>query len=333
VSPDARHRLLTWSGGIVVAAFAVGFVVANHTELPAAWRTARHADGWWLAAIVALSLAGLVNHSRLHAEAQRAAGVALAAGPALRLSCAAFFLNMVTKSGGMAGMAPFVADARRRGRGRGPTVAGYVLASVLGELAFALTLAVALVVVASDGRLTRGELVAGAAFTALLTVRLATVVAALRSRAAVRRVYGWPRRIAATVRRRPPAPADHEAADELHDALHLLRRRPRALAPAVVHALLVEVLGIAMLAAALAAVHSPHGVGEALVAYAVSVLFAIVGFLPGGLGFVEASLGAVLVSFGSPVAEATATVALYRIGELWLPLALGAVAARLKGAG
>lgn len=315
-----------------MAAFAVAFVAANRTELPAAWRTARHADGRWLAVIAALSLAGLVNHSRLHAVAQRAAGVPLAPGRAMRLSCAAFFFNMVTKSGGMAGLAPFVADARRRGQGRGPTVAGYVLASVLGELAFALTLAAALVIVAADGRLTRGEMIAGAAFAVLLAARLGAVVAALRSRDAIRRLYGWPRRLVAAVRRRPPRPTDPAPADELHDALGLLRRRPRALAPAVGHALAVEVLGIAMLAAALAAVHSPHSPAEALVAYAVSVLFAIVGFLPGGLGFVEASLGAVLVSFGSPLAEATATVALYRIGELWLPLAIGAVATRLKGA-
>lgn len=325
-----HHPLRRVLAVALVAALAIVFVAANHAELPAAWRQARHADGWWLAAMLACSLAALANHGLLHAASQRAAGSGIGLRRAVRLGAAGFALNAVAKSGGMAGLAAFLREARRTGHGRGAVTAGYVLAVVLAELAFAATLAVALVVIAVDGHLTRGDVIAGAAFAVLLSLRLGTVVAALRSRAAVRRVYALPRRLVARLRRRDPV-IDHTAADELHEALTLVRRRPRAVGPAVVAAVGIEVLGTATLLCALAAVHASHRVAEALVAYAVSVLFGIVGFLPGGLGFVEASLGGVLVSFGAPVAQATAAVALYRIGELWLPLALGALASRRLG--
>lgn len=70
------------------------------------------------------------------------------------------------------------------------------------------------------------------------------------------------------------------------------------------------------------------GPSVALVAYSTSVVFFIVGVLPGGLGFVEASLGVILAGYGLATPMAAAAVVLYRLLELWLPLTVGAVAAR-----
>jgi uncharacterized membrane protein YbhN (UPF0104 family) len=66
----------------------------------------------------------------------------------------------------------------------------------------------------------------------------------------------------------------------------------------------------------------------ALVAYAVSVLFTIVGILPAGLATVELSMTAVLVSSGVVASTAAAAVILYRLFELWLPLGVGSLCAR-----
>jgi uncharacterized protein (TIRG00374 family) len=323
-----RRGLLRAAGAVAVVLLGVLFVVANRGELPAAWRELRAARPLWLGVALALSLVGLVDLGFEHAATQRAAGVHLSPARAVRLASAGHFLNVVTKSGGMAGVAPFLADARRCGRPRGPTLAGYVLATVLGDLSFAVTLAVAMVVVTLDGKLSTNELVASVAFTVLLGARVGMVVAAFRNRSAVRRLHAVPRRVAARFTRRPAtAQPDDHAADELYDAVTMLRQHPGAAAPGFVLALGIEVLGIGMLLAVLAAVGAPHGLAVGVVAYAISVLFAIVGFLPGGLGFVEVSLGAVLVSFGASLAQATAAVALYRLGELWIPATFGAVTA------
>lgn len=64
-----------------------------------------------------------------------------------------------------------------------------------------------------------------------------------------------------------------------------------------------------------------------------TVLFSTVGALPGGLGFAEVSLGAVLSGYGMSVPSIAATVVLYRVGEMWIPLTAGLVALRFGGAG
>ncbi len=122
-------------------------------------------------------------------------------------------------------------------------------------------------------------------------------------------------------------PESFDSADELFDAAQRLRSGPRSAIRVLFFAFGVEAIGIAQLWCVLRAVGQHPRLVVPVVAYAVSVLFAIVGFLPGGLGFVEAGLGAVLVSFGLTGATAAAAVVLYRVLELWIPLIVGAIAA------
>ena len=89
----------------------------------------------------------------------------------------------------------------------------------------------------------------------------------------------------------------------------------------------IDVLGAAMLWAAVAAVGGGSRPVLALVTYAMSALLGIVGMLPGGLGFVEISAVAMLASFGVPVGLAAAAVLVFRVWDYWLPVALGGTAA------
>jgi uncharacterized membrane protein YbhN (UPF0104 family) len=332
----ARRRRLRWqaAGLVLLAVFLVVFVIANHDDIPEAWRQIRHADVVWLAVAVALSLAAPFTISMVHIASQRSVGLHLDASRGVRLGFVAYFLNLVTKSGGMAGLVPFLVDSNRRGRPRGQTIAAYVLAATLADLAFAVVLFVGVVVVAAQRGLSASEVGATVVFSLLMSGRVIMVIAAMRSRAALRRLYALPHSLRTRVLRRPARPVDHTAADELYDAIQLLWHRPLAALPAVAIAIGYQLVAVALLWAVLGAVHQPHGIDVAIVGYAISMLFAIVGFLPGGLGFVEVSLGAVLVSSGSSLAEATATVALYRMLQLWLPVATGAVIAhRVRAAG
>lgn len=323
----ARHLAVA----LIAAAGAV-FVVLNRDELPAAISAVRHASPAWLLVAGLLCIAWMLDLAAMHFWAQRALGCVPRYNAVLRASAAAVFLNTIAKSGGLAGLAAFLTRVRDPVR-RGQVTAAYVLATLLTNAAFAVTLAAALVVIVLDGRVTRADLIAAVVFGLYTLGTAAGVVAALRSRAALRRLYrlpGW-------VRARLPlrshnghrtAEDSDQHADELFAALTLARRHPRALLPAAGCAMAVEVLGIALLAAVLASLGHGQRPGVALVAYAVSVLFGIVGVLPAGLGFVEVSLGAVLVSFGVPAAGAAVAVVLYRVYELWLPLLVGAIAAR-----
>ena len=318
---------------LVLALFVVLFGVQNRAEVPAAWRALHHARAGLVGVAVLAMVAWLANLAGLHAATQRAAG--LSAGPYQLLvpAVAGNFLNLITKSGGMAGLSVFTANGRRHRQPHGQVVAAYLLTTVVMEVAFAMTLVVALVVVWVDGRLTRTEVVAGAVFTVYLAARVGLLVVAARSRTALRAVYRLPRRVLRVIRRLSGSAGEDESdarhADELFDAIALLRARPGAATIALAHGWALEALGIVELWAVMGAVGAGGSLVTAVVAYSVSVLFAIVGFLPGGLGFVEVSLAAVLVSFGAPAATATAAVVLYRIFEMWLPMVLGAGAAHV----
>jgi uncharacterized membrane protein YbhN (UPF0104 family) len=326
-----EHRVLR---AIAVAFVALGLIafVVEQRALLGAGHEMRTVHREWLAGAMVAMLALFVNQAMFHAAAQRAARLPTRPFGAVRPALAATFLNQVTKSGGMAGLTMLVADGDRRRLARGPVVAAYALVAVLTELAFAGALAGALALAWLHGHLTAPELVGSVVFGLYLAARVALVGVAATSRSRLRRVYAVPGRVAATVRRAPTAEPDHRSADELYDALAIVRREPIRSLPAAAHAFGVEAIGVLELWAVIAAVGGGHSIVLALVAYAVSSMFAIVGVLPSGLGFVELSLGAVLVSYGLPARTAVAAVVLYRVVELVIPVMVGALAAtRLRG--
>ncbi len=330
--PSRTHVRLS---SVRSASTAVGLICvtallwANRRQLPAVGQALGGAQRGWLVGGVLLLGCWWVAWVLLHAASRRALGVGGYAetGRLIPVTLAAVALNLAVKSGGLAGLAAFAADARRRGLPRGPVSGAYLLAAAFADVGFIVILAAAVAVTWIDGQLTRPEVAAVALFVVLLVMRVAVLVAALRSRDALRRMWTMPARIKDWLRRGPRRQPDTVTADELYEAVSVVRARPTLTMPALGFAIGVDVVGAAMLWAALAAVGGGNRPAVALVAYAISVVFGVVGVLPGGLGFVELSAAAVLVCFGTPTAVAGATVVLFRVWEFWLPLALGAAAA------
>jgi uncharacterized protein (TIRG00374 family) len=316
------HRLGRLVAAIVVVALTVVFVAANRGELPNAVHAARHGNPWWLGLGVIASSTFML----LHALARRAAiatfGVRIPLPRAVLTSAVAQSLNIVAKSGGLAGLAVYRDESRRNGQPTPLVTGGYMLCVVLGDAAFASTLIAAIVVLVIDGRFTRGDAVAVALVGAYFAVVVAAVVAATRSRSAIRTLHALPARL----RRRAP---DHTAADELFDAIQQIRARPASIVPVFGLMLMIELVSIAMVWHCLAAYGQPVGIAVPIVGYGVSVLFSLISVLPAGIGVAEASLGAAFVSFGISGAVAAVVVLTYRILETWLPLVTGILAARV----
>ena len=334
VPTERRSRVTHAIPYVFVAAAGIVLVVVNHADVPLAVRAVRHARPAFVAVALLLVVAALGNQVALHSAAQRAAGLKFPPATLIRPVAAAGFFNLVAKSGAMAGLAPMLQMSARHKKSRGATVAAYLLVNVLGHLAFAVVLAASLIVMATDGRFSRVDAVAAVFFSLITMIQVTAVGAAVRSRSTLRRMYGFTSRLTRRaafwkptrrVTSDDPA-ANTTAADELFEAVQLLRRNPQLAWPTVLHAVGVEIIGVSQLWCILVALGQPPRIVVPVVAYAISVLFAIIGFLPGGLGFVEVGLGAVLVSFGVTGATAAAAVVLYRVMELWLPLLIGAVA-------
>lgn len=333
-APDAAHRHRI--GAALLGVVALVFVYANRREVPKMWRILTTARPLWCLEAGVLVVLWMANDTGLQRATLRATGVRMSVGKVALGAGVAHFLNLTTKSAGAAGLAGFRAEARRAGLPENSVTAGYVLGALLTEWAFAGVLLASFVVLATDGRLSATDLVGLGVFVVYAGSRVLMLIAATRDRSRLRRLMRLPARLWASVRRRSPCEGidrSDKAADELFDSLQLVRGRARVLLPAVGHALATEVIAAAILWACVHAVGAPLGPLQSLVAYSVSALFGIIGFLPGGIGFVEVSLSAVLVGFGTAGVTAAAAVVLYRLFEWWLPVAIGgACAHRLRTA-
>lgn len=306
---------------LLVATATAIFLFANRHDIPRSARAIREANGWWLGVALLLSVAFLCVHGFARQAAVAVFGVRLTSRRALVSGAVAHSLNIVAKSGGMAGSAVYREEARRSGQAPGLATGGYILAVVLGDVSFAFVLLASIGLLVSGGRFTNGDAVATAVFALYLAVVVSAVVASARSRRAIRSLHALPARI---LRREP----DHTGADELFDAIQQIRRRPVAVLPALGWMVLLELLGILIVWSCLAAYGQHTSITVPLVGYALSVLFSIISVVPAGIGFAEASLGAVLVSFDVPGPTAAVVVLSYRLFETWLPLAVGLVLAR-----
>ena len=68
------------------------------------------------------------------------------------------------------------------------------------------------------------------------------------------------------------------------------------------------------------------GLATTLLVYTLTIMAALVGPLPGGIGVADASLGALLIANGVSGPAAAGAVIAFRLLDLWLPLFVGAVA-------
>ncbi len=328
---NVRRIVLT---AIVLVGAAV-FVVTKRGDLPEAWHALRHSNPWWLVVAAGLSVAIVANLAGMQARSQGLLGVHRPFRAMMSLTASGHFLNLVTKSGGMAGVTGFNADARRHGLSVERTTAGYILAELSTHLGFTAVLIVSIPIIARDGHLTAGDIAAIAVFTLVTGMFLAGVVAASRSRSAIRRLHSAPDQIRNLVGRalgRPPRPpsVDHHAADDLYATMVLAREHRRGLWPLAIHAAGYPLIGVALLWVTFRALGIDQGIDVALVSYAIATTFSIVGFLPAGIGFTELSMAATLTSYGIPAGKTAAVVGLYRLFDLWLPLAGGAIALRRR---
>lgn len=324
----SRRRTI---GVAIVCLAVIAFVWSARSQVTDFVRALRSASPALLLLAAATALTGVaVGYARQHQAAIGAFGPTVDDSSAMRLGLRAFSLNTTVKSGGLAGIGPYLRYADQTGQSRSLVRAGYLAANVIGDIAVAVVVAPTLVYLAFTGRMSTPIVIATVVFVGYLALVGTTVVTAARSRDALRRLHALPVRIANAVRRvahRPVQPLDvHDAAaDEMAEAFATIRRRPALILPSLGWALLVDVLGIATVALVSRAFGLALAPSAVVSAYCVALLFTLVGVLPGGLGFAEVSLASLLISNGVAPARAAAVTVAIRGIETWLPVLLGFV--------
>jgi len=305
-------------------------VVTNLHEVKQIMSELRHAQSSFVALALAAEVLFVLNLTLFYATSFWMTGLRASVWRFVFISQAAYFVNLVSKTGGIGGIAFFLQEARRTGQPAARVGAAYMVAYVLTYAAFILTLIVALVLLYVEGSLQRQELIASGVMAFIMIAVGAVPIVALRSKQSLERTYLLVSRVlnrlARLLRRKPFVQMDSSraAAGELYDAVDYVKRRPFGYLLPFLHAMGIEAFAAAMLYFMAHAVHADITVTQAISAYAVSLLFSLIAITPSGIGFVEVSLSVLLISFGVSRDSAIAAAIGYRAFEFWLPVLLGA---------
>jgi uncharacterized membrane protein YbhN (UPF0104 family) len=248
--------------------------------------------------------------------------------PMVKLSAISYATNKVVKSAGTAGLVPYLGHADRCGHARARTTAAYLAGKVAETVSLCLLIAVAVTAGAATGGLHGAALygAVGAAGYALVVGSALVLVASRRS--LVVSLAARARHLRARTRARfgrEPRDADGCAGHELACAMARLRADWRATTSLLGSAMLGKLLGCAGLFLVLTGLGIHLGVATTLLVYMLTIMAALVGPLPGGLGVADASLGALLVANGVPGPAAAGAVIAFRLLDLWIPLFVGAI--------
>ncbi len=318
---------LLWLALLVLVSVAIATNLHEAKQIIDEFRTARPE---FIAATAVVEVFFVLNLTFFYVTTFWATDLRASVWRFLFIAQASYFVNLVSKTAGIGGIAFYLREARRTGQPFARVSAAYMAAYVLGYAAFFVVLIAALILLYLQGSLTRPEVIASLIIAGIIIAAGAVPVIAISSRQMLRRVYLMAVRplnaVARFLHRPPPMNVEtvRASADELYDAIAFVRRRPLRYVIPFAHALGVEVFAAALLFLMAHAVHANISVPQALSAYAISLLFSLVAITPSGLGFVEVSLSVLLVSFGIDRNTAIAAAIGYRAFEFWLPVLFGA---------
>ncbi len=251
------------------------------------------------------------------------------------LVSAAYFLNVVTPSGGIGGTAVFVSQARRKGYSPARAAIAGVLVVLFDYLAFLVVLLVGLVVLFRRNNLSMVELGASGFLFLVASMLGWLLFLGVRSGEALGVVLSKVVRVLNSILRpflHREYLSEQKAMIFAADAaagLQRLRQQPRNLILPFLYALSSKSLLIFILFLMFLAFDVPFSPGTIIAGFSIGYLFYIVSPTPAGIGFVESALTLGLSSLNVPLGSATVLTLAFRGVTYWLPLLFGMFAFRL----
>jgi uncharacterized membrane protein YbhN (UPF0104 family) len=295
---------------VLLAASVGGFVVRHGAEATRGLGALAESDPRWASVVIAAQLVIIILITQKYRTLFARIGVRVPPGTMARAYIRRHFIGVVLPFGGPVGIAQFVRDlGRHRIRG-GTVLTGSFMATLANEISFFLYMIPVFAWLAIAGRVTQVMLVGLIALAAVVAVVLTMLLVVLFRGT----VPSW-------LEGRIPARASASIAD-----ISAHRIGIGDIAPGIPYALGVNLVGLLMLAAALQAVGQHPSLTTLLVARAGASLAMLALPIFQGAGAVEITVIGALHAGGVPLADAVAATLLFRIGQFWVPLAIGGAA-------
>ena len=320
---------------IVILVLGVTFVILYFSELQQIFTTLQRANPWYLA--VALIIQGLwfIVVGLTYRSIYALLGLRESRRHMILLAVAANFVNVVTTSAGVGGMALFINDGRGRGQSPGKVTVAGALYLLIDETAFLCVLAVGTAILARRNRLSDGDIAASLTLLAIACLIASFLYLGYRSATTLGNVLArLARMINAVVRpflhREYLSEARaHSFASEIADGLSALPKKPASLIPPLLLSLCGKVLLMCVLTCAFLSFNIPFRVGTIISGFSLGFLFLIVSPTPSGIGIVEGVMALAFHSRRIPWGSAILVTLAYRGVTFWWPLLVGLGAFRL----
>jgi len=311
------------------------FVYLSFSELESILHTLQQGNFWFILLAVMIQfgwflVAGLIFQSLYHVLGLEATLYKFSL-----LAASATFVNIVTPSAGVGGVAVFISDARRNGQSVGKVTVASMLYLFLDYVAFLVVLALGLLILFRRNDLGPTELIASGVMFAIAAGLGFMLYLGSRSAESLGNALAWMARLINRMVK-PFLHRDylsetraHEFAHEMATDLKSLPEKYYSLRIPLLYSFASKALLMGVLLSVFMAFQVPFSAGTIIGGFTISYLFLIVSPTPSGVGIVEGVMPLALSSLQVPWSEAVLITLAYRGITFWLPLALGAVALRV----
>jgi glycosyltransferase 2 family protein len=320
---------------IIILLLGVALIFFSLTEIKNITDTLHHSNWRFLAVAFIFECLWIYNVAIDYHVLYQLVGLKEDKKRLLMVSTAATFVNVVTPTAGIGGMAVFIDDAKRRNLSSGRVTVVGALFVLFDYVAFLIVLALGWVVLIRRNNLNAGEITASLILLGLAIAFAILILLGYRSASALGNALVW---MAKRINRilRPIIHRDYlsetrpyEFAAEMSEGLAAIQGNKKNLIWPFLFALNSKALLICVLASSFLAFGTPFTFGTLVGGFSIGYLFLIVSPTPAGLGVVEGALAVALNTLRVKIDAAVLITMAYRAITFWFPLAIGGVTFRL----
>lgn len=282
----------------------------------------------------------LVNVAALYRAIYRLVGIEESLKQMILIAAAANFVNVVTPTAGVGGMAVFISEARRKDYSSGKTTVASAMYVLFDYVAFLSVLGLGLFVLFRRDQLQMTEIIAAGILVLIAGAIAALLYLGMYSEEKLGRFLAWGGRWVNKIVRpfRRNKAKDYLSieraytfAHDIAEGMRELQGKPRELIFPMLLALSSKILLIIVLFFVFLAFGVLPSLGTLIAGFSIAFLFMIVSPTPNGVGFVESALTLTLASFYIPLSDSAVIAITYRGVTYWLPILFGFYAMRWLG--
>ena len=321
----------------LVLLLAVVFIFLRFSELQNIAETIRKSNWAFLSIALFFECLWLYNLAAKFGAMYHLVGLKEKRLQLFLMTTAANFVNVVTTSAGIGGIAVFLDSAKRRNLSTGRVMVVGALYVLYDYAALMCLVALGFVVLIRRNSLQATELVAAGILLALFLNMSVLLYLGYRSAEKLGRVLAWLSRLVNRLVR-PFIHRDylkeenaHLFAREIAEGITLIRGKRWELVWPFLLSLINKAFLVCIMAFTFLTVGTPFTIGAVVGGVSIASLFLIVSPTPSGVGIVEGVLPFALGMLRVPWGDAVLITLLYRAVTFWFPLLVGFITFRIMG--